>query len=253
MGNQESYDKLIGKITAVPDSEVVTVSMPSESMAQEAENTREWAIDDKTELVAAGLDWALVEELTDAAGALRKAESNWFIQRFGIEDAKKEWLSKSPAAYTLRDELIRVMRFAYRKDPTILSRVSEIADGTGHEDMIQDLSDISVLGKKYSDQLKAIPSFKMELLDEAESLSSEMARMLAASSANASGSEEAKVIRDKAFTYVKILLDEIRTYGQFVFRNNKARAYGYASMYYRDRGSVKNKKTPEQKTATVTA
>lgn len=253
MGNQESYSKLIGKITAIPDSEVVAVSMPSETMAQEAENTREWAFDDKPELVAAGLDWALVEELTDAAGALRKAESNWFIQRFGVEDAKKTWLSQAPGAYNLRDELIRVMRFAYRKDTAILARVSDIADGNGHEDMIQDLSDISVLGKKYPDQLKAIPNFKMELLDEAETLSSEMARLLAVSSANASSSEEAKVIRDKAYTYVKMLLDEIRDYGQFVFRNNKARAYGYASMYYRERSSIKNKKTSEQKVDAVTA
>jgi hypothetical protein len=253
MGNQESYDKLIGKVTAVPDNEIIPISMPSETMAQEAENTREWAFEDKDELVAAGLDWALVEELTDAAGALRKAESNWFIQRFGIEEAKKIWQEKSPVAYTLHDELIRVMRFAYRKDPVILSRVAEIAAGTGPQDMIQDLGNIYVLGNKYPDQLKAIPNFKMELLDEAERLSSEMARILAVSSANASGSEEAKVIRDKAFTYVKKLLDEIRTYGQFVFRNNKARVYGYASTYYRDRASSKNKKTSEQKTATVTA
>jgi hypothetical protein len=42
-----------------------------------------------------------------------------------------------------------------------------------------------------------------------------------------------KIIRDKAYTYMKALVDEIREAGKYVFRNDKNRLKGYSSEYWR--------------------
>jgi hypothetical protein len=47
MGNQESYDKLIGVIKAIPENEIQEPNMPVETAAQEAENLHDWALPDK--------------------------------------------------------------------------------------------------------------------------------------------------------------------------------------------------------------
>ncbi len=43
----------------------------------------------------------------------------------------------SPEAYHIRDQLLHAFRFAFRKDPVLLSWVAVIADGTGYADMIR--------------------------------------------------------------------------------------------------------------------
>lgn len=232
MGNQESYDKLISVIKAIPENEVVEPNMPVETAAQEAENTHDWSLFDKAALIAGGLDWTYVESLPDRAAALRKSETNWFTERFAKGEAALKWEQESPAAYKLRDTLVHAMLFAYRKNPEVLARVQEIADGTGHADMIQDLSDLSGIARKNPDQLKAVKNFDFKNVDKAEQFSSDMARMLAGAKAT-TGITAAKIIRDQAFTYLKEAVDEVRATGQFVFWHKKDRLPGYASQYFR--------------------
>lgn len=242
MGNIEYYDQLIEQIKAIPPDKIIEPNLPVDTAAQEAENTHDWALSDKTELVAANLDWSLVESLPARAGALRKAESNWFSERFAKGEASLKWDRESPGAYKLRDKLVHDMLFAYRKNDEIHARIQAIAEGTGHADMIQDLSDLSVIARKNPEQLKTIKQFDFKDIDIAEQFSSEMARMLAGAKATA-GVTEAKIIRDKAFTYLKTALDEVRAVGQFVFWKRPDRLPGYSSQYFR-RHNKKDSKKP---------
>lgn len=233
MSNKEYYDQLIGFIKAIPEDSIKEPGMPVDVLAQEAENTYDWAMHDKDELVAADLDPELLQTLPARAGALRHAESNWFSGRFAKEEAAKKWEADSPAAYNLRDYLIHIMLFAYRKDHEILVRVQTIAEGSGHADMIQDLSDLAQIGRKNPGQLAAIKKFNAGDIDKAEQMSGDMARLLAGAKA-VTGITAAKIIRDQAYTYLKTALDEVRATGQFVFwKKNKDRLPGYASQYHR--------------------
>jgi len=149
-----------------------------------------------------------------------------------MDEAQREWKLLSPEAYDLRDELIHDYRFAYRKDPVLLGRVSAITDGSGDDDMIQDLNDLSVLGKANQEPLTAI-GFDASKLDTAGTKSDEMAELLATANGDKAEQNESKMIRDKAYTHLKELVDEIREAGKYIFWKDEIRYRGYTSEYWR--------------------
>lgn len=240
MSSHEDYLAKIAIIEAIPDEKMKSPNMPVDAFLQEAENLYQWCLPDKDKLTAAGLDWILVEDLPVRAGAAREGESIWVRERFTRKEAEKEWKVKSPTAYDLRDTLLHHFRFAFRKDADLLTRVSQIADGGGHADMIQDLNDLSVLGTDRTDLLEAI-SFDAALLDAAAATADEMAAILSLTTVGRADNSRERITRDKAVTYLKEAVDEIRNCGQYVFWRNEERFKGYVSHYFKSR---RNKKTP---------
>ncbi|MCG8520944.1 MAG: hypothetical protein MI744_01920, partial [Pseudomonadales bacterium] len=89
-------------------------------------------------------------------------------------------------------------------------------------------------GRENPDPLTAI-SFDLAQLDVAATRADELADLLAEANGDKADQNESKIIRDKAYTYLKALVDEIREAGKYVFRKNKNRVKGYASQYRRTR------------------
>ena len=232
MSSHEDYQAKIAIIEAIPDDQMKSPNMPVDHYIQEAENLYQWCLPDKEKLTAAGLDRKLIEDMPPRCGALREAESLWFKDRFGQEAAQKEWNKKSPAAYDLRDRLLHSFRYAFRNRPDLLDRVSDIAEGSAHADMIQDLNDLAVLGRENFDLVSAI-KLDAANLDEASNIADEMANLFAASTAGREDNSAARIIRDKAFTYLKQAVDEVRACGQYVFWRDDSRSKGYGSAYFR--------------------
>lgn len=209
-------------------------NMPIKVYLQEAENLFNWVQQDQPQLQSAGLDWATwVQDLPTRIGALREAESIWFKERFGREEAQQQWEQDAPAAYALRDQLLRAMRYAYRRDEKLLKRVADIADGSGHADMIQDLNDIATLGRANAEPLVAV-GVAVEQLDQAAATSDAMADLLAQVNGERADGNRARIIRDLAYTHLKEAVDEIRDAGQYVFWDNEARLEGYYGNYHRE-------------------
>lgn len=138
----------------------------------------------------------------------------------------------APAAYGLRDQMLRTMRYAYRHDEVLLKRVSQIAEGTGHADMIQDLNDIAILGRAHPEPLQVV-GVGAEQLQQAATTADAMAELLAQVNGERAGGNSARVIRDQAYMHLKEAVDEIRACGQFVFWDNESRQEGYHSRYRR--------------------
>ncbi len=230
--SKDNFEQMLPLFDAMPDHKVKTPNIPVDTILQEVEDLFVWATQDKTTLVDnSGLDWEhYAKELPARAGALRHAQSIWVSERYGQEEANKTWKEVSPAAYGLRDDLLDDFRYAYRKRTDLLSRVREISNGSGNADMIQDLSDLSVLGKSNLEPL-LVSKFDPAKLEEAATLSNDMAELLARANGATLENSSAKLVRDKAFMHVKEALDEVRDAGKYVFKNQPERYQGYISRY----------------------
>ncbi|WP_319482928.1 hypothetical protein [uncultured Draconibacterium sp.] len=232
MANTDDYNAKLAEIEAIPNEEVKDPNMPVDIALQEAENLYHWSSDDVEALKVVGTTKAMLNDLPVRAGACREAQSIWNKDFRSQQEAQEEWAEKSPLAYEFKTDLLASMRFAYRKNDALLSRVSAITDGSGHADMIQDLNDIAVLGRENPDPLTAI-SFDLEQLDEAATLADTLADLLAEANGDKADPNESKIIRDKAYLHMKELVDEIREAGKYVFRKDPNRLKGYSSDYWR--------------------
>lgn len=232
MANQEDYLAKLELIQAIPDAAIQIPNQPVDSFLQESENLYHWSLDDAAQLNPVGISTNMLTDLQVRAGTCREAQSIWNKDFRSQKEAQKEWTGISPAAYELRNDLLHTMRFAYRKEDPLISRVAAISQGDGHADMIQDLNDIAVLGKENPDQL-SIVGFDLTELDTAATKADELADLLARANGDRAEQNDSKIIRDKAYTHLKELVDEIRETGKYVFRKDKTRFKGYTSSYWK--------------------
>jgi len=228
--SKEHFDALAAEIEAITVAETKQPNMPIDRFLQEAANLDVWSKGDVATLINIGVAQATFDALPIRAGALRYAQSAWMKDRYSKEEARQEWDTQSPVALELKNELEHAFRFAFRHRPDLLNKVKAIEAGTGNEDMVQDLSDLSVLGKANLPLLTAI-AFDATKLDTAETMSSDMSALLAAMNGERAENNSAKTTRDKAFTLLKNAVDEIREAGKYVFWKDPDRLKGYYSQY----------------------
>ena len=143
--SKQDYESVIAIIRVILGERVKIPNIPVDALLQEAGNLLLVAGEDLIPFTAVGLNW---EEhgatLPVKTGTLRYAQSVWVTQRYSQEEAQKEWNQKSGEANELRSDLISDFEFAFRKRDDLLSRLNEIKGGTGHADMIQDLSELGM-------------------------------------------------------------------------------------------------------------
>ena len=247
MANIEDYNAKIETISAIPDDKTLEPTMPVDTYLQEGENLAKWSLMDAEKLATIAITIAVLNDLPVRAGALREAQSIWVKDRNSQLEAQRGWAAAAPEAFAMRDELLHTFRYAYRNDPVILARVAEIAAGDTNADMIQDLNDLSVLGKNNTAPLEAI-NFALEKLEEAANASDELANILALANGDKSVQSESKSIRDKAYTHMKELVDQIRDAGKYLFWKNEKRYKGYVSQWWADVNRNRDEKPAETPT-----
>ena len=239
MPNTTNLEQLLSEINKIDDNKVKNLYMPAGIYAQESEDLHFWAMQDKDELIAVGLDPDLVDYLLEKAGAFREAQSKWASTQNLKEDAVVEWKTLAPGFFEMRDDVASDLAYAFRKNEDLLKRVNTIKEGTGNADLVQDLNDLSVLGKDNPEPLKLI-NFDFTKLDLAAQTSDEAAGILGRANGELLSSNEVKIVRDKAYTYLKETVDEIRDCGKYVFRKNPERLQGYRSNYMRKQNLKRN-------------
>lgn len=234
--------------TEIRNSRTDKPSQPIDSFLQEAENLYEWCKDDVPKLETAGISAQMIEELPMRTDLCRDAQSKWVKIKGTPGKSKKEWHESLPQALELRRELINGLRFAFRKHSDLLQTLKIISKGDSYSDLIQDLSDISVVGKENSGLLLSI-DFNLSLLDDAATKSEELALLWAKTNAEKNERLNYKIHRNESFWHLKELVTEIRAVGKFVFRNDKNRLKGYSSIFWKRKNSKKkitlNKDNPD--------
>ena len=230
--SKQDYDKKLATLKAIPTENIKIPNVPIDAYLQEAENLYLWVQEDKKALLAINLDWQqYVEDITVRTAALRHAQSLWIQRKTGQEKSQLAWREKLPIAYALRSDLLADYRYAYKDNTPVLLALKDIAKGKRYSDLIQDLTDLSVLGASNLPELQAI-NFDVSVLDTAQQLSATMAKLLA--QINSTTMYENKMvlqIRNQAYTHLKEAVDQIRNAGKYAFRKDFDRYKGYISNH----------------------
>jgi hypothetical protein len=232
MSTTQNFESLRENIETIDANKVLQPDIPVDVFNQEAEDLYQVVLVDKEKLMERGLTEETIELLPQAAGACRYAEAEWNKERNEKQEAEREWKEKSPIAYELRNDLMHELEFAFNADNSLLSVLDRIKEGNGNADMIQDLMNLSVLGKEHAELLQQT-NFESSLLIQAETMADEMSELLARANGSKNEDNKAKVLRDKAYTYLRGIVNEVRRFGKFVFRKDADHAAKYASAYNR--------------------
>ena len=237
MSSTSDYIELLNEIQAIAPENVSTLNMPVGIFVQEAEDLYHWSATDQNALISAGISAEMITNLPVRTGACREAQSLWMKERNTRQEAEQGWIIMAPKAFGLRDQLLHSFRYAFRKDQGLMGRVDEIALGDTNSDMVQDLNDLSVLGKAHLDLVTVI-GVTPQLLDNAANMADQIGNLLGVTNGERDTVSEAMIIRDKAFTFLKETVDELRNCGKYVFWRNPDRLKGYNSEYWKQHHST---------------
>ena len=246
MSGLENLNALQSVLAAIPSDEVMAPNMPSHVAVQEAENLLQWALSDKDALVAAGLDSKIFDEIEPASLALRYAEGMWVNVRYSRAEARKMWNEESVVAFALRERLDHDFLFAYRNNEEVLAKVRAISAAGVVSDKIQDLINLSMLGQQNGEELVKI-GFDVTLLDTAAAMAERLGTLLGRVTADSSGENSVRDQRDRTFTHLKKLVDEVREHGKYLFYRDEERCRGYVSNYFKrnNRAALRAKKAEQ--------
>jgi len=236
--NEELISEKLNEVNSLTDIETGKPTIPVIAILQEAKNLYEWCLDDKDALVRAGLDWKLVEDLPLRTDALKTSQSKWRKHYKSFEDCQEEWKIASPAAFNLRDELVHYFYHVFHTNKVEYAKVQRIDMGGSNADMLQDLLELSDIGKDHTAELEAV-GMDLTMLDTARTKSFELATLLAKVNKSLKASSPFLDTRNKAYTHLKEATDEIRRIGQFVFWRDENKYANYVSQYSQKQKKVK--------------
>lgn len=248
---QESYNKHFAAFSAIPPDKIKTPRMPRIDIMGEAEELKLAAQEDKEALVKAGCPEEYITTLDERIGAYAHASSIWENSEFAKSDAKRQWIQEEDGAYTFKERLLHGLNHALRENPDELKYVKKISAGHGKRDLVMDLKDISVLGRRNIDALSAI-GFDPADIDKADALYEKLSNLLSEANMSPGELEELKTLAYQAYTYLQEAVAEIRTNGQYVFWKDEARLNLYKSEYYQQVGKTKKSVEPDEVPTEVT-
>ena len=225
MSFEDDYKSVLPELEKIPAEEIWAPNIPIDRAAQLALNLYKWVQPDKDILESHGLDWNQVLSVPTRSGALRHANNHLKLVRGKKKEAKHIWDEKSQGSVELRYFLIRTFRYAFKNLPEALEQLRAITEGARQSDMVDDLDALGKLGKANLNALNAI-KFDTSFLDIAQNAAIDLADYL-------SDYRSAKVtrgdveMRNRAYTYLQMVVTDIRSCGQYSFHGKMDRLSGY--------------------------
>lgn len=209
----------------------------SGSRTKRSPTFRPWTMlakSDRTQrLRAVGLAASDVELLAVAEGALRTAQSEWTVAR--TRNKGEAQVARETRGKELRSELIAGVRWNMRKNAKAMATVDLIQDGEGIPDLVQDLVDGAALIDSDLAAFLHDESFDAVAISEAAKTLSEEIRVGLSAERQPADQDEAKELRNRAFTLLDDVLSRVREAGRHAFRKEPQLAARFTSPYLRRR------------------
>jgi hypothetical protein len=191
-------------------NETILTTIPVATFLQETFNLSHVVAEPavRAGLLEVGLEAARLDALPRALGALEEAEARWrAISPRTVPDAH---LENEKAAIELRARVIQVAKFALRSDRVAQGALAAIQQGRGLDDLTSDLGALAQLLETHAD------SFASNRRFDRAAASTELLRLRDAlregerQQADPLVRTDAKLLRDRAFTYLYRLTGEVR-------------------------------------------
>ena len=221
-------------ITQLPAADVDRPDRPMAHFLQQTNDLATYLKQNEavtTKLTQVGITKAQLDALPHAIDVAREAESSWQATRKPRTPDEREALEKN--AYDLRSDLVAACRWSLRKDKNAQAVLDEVQTGTGAEDLALDLDTLSTLMLTHEQSFDGDATFKVK--DQAATAADTAKQVRSTLSEERADESEAKALdmRDRAFTYLDALWDDLRAAGRYAFRDDDA-----VLAHFRDRYAI---------------
>jgi hypothetical protein len=220
---------LESRLLAIPSRDVLAPGIPIERLVAEGVELATVAWRDLAKLTSAGLDRSIVVDLGLRSQALSEAQAELVAARSRGRTSEEEDLIAESTE--LRSEVLAAGRLALRRDPIAQSRLDDIMEGEGLDDLLQDLQDLAGLLRTYSRDFARVGLKPAELASWSETLRLRLGKHLAERRAGDATTAAAKDLRDRAATLLAEAVAVTRLTGAYVFRKDPRRLLHYRSGY----------------------
>ena len=219
------------ELDAIPADQVKDSPYPPATMVGEANALYLVADRHRAALVSVKLDEKFIDDLRKRAQALSGAQA----ARALVPDTKRSAaeLAAEEEAFTARNELYAAGRYATRANPQAQSTLDKISEGSGHDDLIQDLKDLALFCQTYQTVMKTIGVELPQRSQHALELANKFETLLAERRTTSDEERAATDLRDRAATHLFEAMSEIRAAGSFKFRNDPTVLPLFRSAYRR--------------------
>lgn len=235
---KSQFERILKEIEAIPNAKIIKPNMPIAIAVQEAKNLYRWCQHDKELLVKTGVPKKVLNDLPVRAEACMEAQAVWIDDLMRKREIEKKWKLLSAEAKNLKRELLHHYKHAYRNDHDRLFILKKTSNNGSNAHLIQSLNDLAVIGESDIQLLKKT-DLDVTLIAHARDLVREAAQTLGKVNSIVPSENVNKRLRDKAYTYLKSAVDEIRYHGKYVFWKNPERRKGYVCNYHKKTRQVK--------------
>jgi hypothetical protein len=218
--------------------------IPVAILVHEASDLFYWCSKDRDALTGAGLDWKLVEELPRLVQELNSLEAIWNSELRSRKSYLEEWKTALLSARKLRNKLKHNLYFAFYSMPVEYAKVKRMSADKTIAGLVQSLSDLATVGRKHLNELQ-MAGMDLTILDLAFKTAGELGSHYGRVNCLTREVSQNQELRNTAYLKVKVVVDEVRRVGKFVFLSDKDRCRGYASDYARMKKQKHLRKTDE--------
>lgn len=180
-------------------------------------------------LLKVGLPREVLDGLPFALGAAQAAESAW--QAVFSPRSPADLVALEVSAGRLRADAVAALRWNLRNDRIAQGTLDAIQDGLGSADLVQDLDALAVLVEQHEGAFEADKTFDAkERARTCREKAKELRDALSGTRADMTR-DDAKDLRDRAFTHADELVDQTREAARYAFRDEPETAARFQNRY----------------------
>ena len=218
--------------------------IPVHRLVSEARDVVFAAKKDVAELARIRFDLALVPLISALASALEHVQSR--IEKARDAGRSEADIKAESDARTFRERTLESLEYALRGDELARERISDVREGNGLDDLLDDVGVVVDFVEEASDALTNIGADPLALASEGRTHQSLLSKVIHPNRAHSS--DAALIVeRDRVATALSAAVAKLYAAGRYAFRDHPKRARKYASAHTRVRIAHVARTTPKKK------